>query len=113
VQAATAASMYVGRYIRRKKTDGNESNFLSASFELDFGKGRKKLPASYLRRRTYTTISSVARLGEISPFGRNFLALGAHFFLKNIAQMIWAQFFSKISPKIYLDQLQILGYFLS
>jgi hypothetical protein len=30
-------------------------------------------------------------LGEISSFGRYFLALGAYF-LKNIAQMIWAQF---------------------
>jgi hypothetical protein len=29
----------------------------------------------------------------------------AHFFLKNIAQMIWAQFFSKILPKIHLNKL--------
>jgi hypothetical protein len=39
-------------------------------------------------------VYSVTRLGEISPFGRNFLTLGA-FFLKNIAQIIWADFFFK------------------
>jgi hypothetical protein len=37
---------------------------------------------------------SATRLGEISQFGRHFLALGA-FSQKNIAQMIWAQFFFK------------------
>jgi ATP sulfurylase len=35
-------------------------------------------------------------LGEILLFGRDFIAVGA-FFLKNIAHMIWAQFFQKIA----------------
>jgi hypothetical protein len=50
-------------------------------------------------------------LGEISPFQRIFMSMGA-FFLKNIAQIIWAHFFQKMarnSPKEVLD----FGYFLS
>jgi hypothetical protein len=54
-----------------------------------------------LLHRVISFSASVTRLGKISPFGRNFLALGA-FFLKNVAQMIWEKFFSKKSPEIHL-----------
>jgi hypothetical protein len=48
--------------------------------------------------------NSVTRLGEISPFGRKFLSLGA-FFNEKYSPNDWGAFFVKKSPKIHLDEL--------
>jgi hypothetical protein len=57
-----------------------------------------------LRRRDDWPELSVTRLGENFSIWaiHNFSASGA-FFMENIAKMTWAQFYSKISPKIYLN----------
>jgi hypothetical protein len=46
----------------------------------------------------------VTKFGEILPFGRNFLALGAFFSDKYRPNDLGA-FFSKISPPIHLNKL--------
>jgi hypothetical protein len=50
-------------------------------------------------------------LNQCDLIGRIFLALGEFFSEKNIAQIIWAQFFSKQSPKIHLNKLRFLPLF--
>jgi hypothetical protein len=64
------------------------------------------------RTRVKKDDSSVTRLGGISRnLGDNFWRW-AHFFLKNISQMISALFISKPSPKIHLNKFSILATFL-
>jgi hypothetical protein len=54
------------------------------------------------KNRMATVAHSVTRTGEISLFGRYIVWPWAHFFLKNISQMVLAQFLSKNRPRITL-----------
>jgi hypothetical protein len=66
---------------------------------------------------SYNLLQIARYRNQCDQIGRIFRHLGdifrrcAHFFLENNAQMIWAQFFSKISPKIHLNKILIWATF--